>query len=32
MAEVLAAAIVDDVDLQRGVIEVLKDRDEQSAS
>jgi hypothetical protein len=30
VAEVLAAAIVDDVELQRGIIEVLKDRDEQS--
>ena len=30
VADVLAAAIVDDVELQRGVIEVLKDRDEQS--
>ena len=30
MADVLAAAIVDDVELQRGIIEVLKDRDEQS--
>jgi hypothetical protein len=30
MAEALAAAIVDDVELQCGVIEVLKDRDEQS--
>jgi hypothetical protein len=29
-ADVLGAAIVDDVDLQRGVIDVLKDRDEQS--
>ena len=30
MADVLAAAIVDDVELQRGIIEVLKDQDEQS--
>ena len=30
VADVLAAAIVDDVDLQRGIIDVLKDRDEQS--
>ncbi len=30
VADVLAAAMVDDVELQRGVIEVLKDRDEQS--
>jgi hypothetical protein len=30
VADVLAAAIVEDVELQRGVIEVLKDRDEQS--
>jgi hypothetical protein len=30
VADVLAAAIVDDVELQRGIIEVLKDRDEQS--
>jgi hypothetical protein len=30
VADVFAAAIVDDVELQRGVIEVLKDRDEQS--
>lgn len=30
MADVLAASIVDDVELQRGIIEVLKDRDEQS--
>ena len=30
MADVLAAAIVDDVELQRGIMEVLKDRDEQS--
>jgi hypothetical protein len=29
-ADVLGAAIVDDVDLQRRIIEVLKDRDEQS--
>lgn len=30
VANVLAAAIVDDVELQRGIIEVLKERDEQS--
>ncbi len=30
VADVLAAAIVDDVELQRGIIEALKDRDEQS--
>lgn len=30
VADALAAAIVDDVDLQRGIIDVLKDRDEQS--
>jgi hypothetical protein len=30
IADVLAAAIIDDPDLQRGVIELLKDRDEQS--
>jgi len=30
VADVLAAAIVDDVELQRGIMEVLKDRDEQS--
>jgi hypothetical protein len=30
VADVLAAAIVDDVDLQHAIIEVLKDRDEQS--
>jgi len=30
MAEVLGAAIVDDPALQRGIIDVLKDRDEQS--
>jgi len=30
VADVLAAAIVDDVDLQKGIIEVLRDRDEQS--
>jgi hypothetical protein len=30
VADVLAAAIVDDVELQRGIIEVLKGRDEQS--
>jgi hypothetical protein len=30
VADVLAAAIVDDMELQGGVIEVLKDRDEQS--
>ena len=30
MAEVLGAAIVDDPELQRGVIDVLKERDEQS--
>jgi hypothetical protein len=30
VADVLAASIVDDVELQRGIIEVLKDRDEQS--
>jgi hypothetical protein len=30
VADVLASAIVDDVELQRGIIEVLKDRDEQS--
>ena len=30
VADVLAAAIADDVELQRGIIEVLKDRDEQS--
>lgn len=30
VAEMLGAAIVDDVELQRGIIEVLKDRDEQS--
>jgi hypothetical protein len=29
VAQVLAAAIVDAVDLQRGIIEVLRDRDEQ---
>jgi len=30
VADALAAAVVDDVELQRGIIEVLKDRDEQS--
>jgi hypothetical protein len=30
VADVLAAVIADDEDLQRGIIEVLKDRDEQS--
>jgi len=30
VAEVLAAAIVDDLELQKGVIEALEDRDEQS--
>ena len=30
MAEALGAAIVDDVDLQRGIIDVWKDRDEQT--
>ena len=30
VADVLASAIVDDVELQRGIMEVLKDRDEQS--
>jgi hypothetical protein len=30
VAEALGAAIVDDVDLQRGIIDVLKDRDERS--
>ena len=30
VADVLAAAIVDDVELQRGIIEALKDRDEQT--